>query len=68
MLSTQDIKRTFGTILDLGAGPGHFARLVESEKAQRVTMADLSCRKILLSGMVPCDNSLCTSEITSSRT
>jgi len=41
-LHAQDIKRKFNTILDLGSGPGHFARLVESETAEKVVMVDSS--------------------------
>ncbi|KAJ7044784.1 S-adenosyl-L-methionine-dependent methyltransferase [Mycena alexandri] len=35
-----DIKRTFGTILDLGSGSGHFTKLLEPEKAQKSVMMD----------------------------
>jgi 23S rRNA U2552 (ribose-2'-O)-methylase RlmE/FtsJ len=38
----QDIKRDFNTILDLGAGPGHFAKLVEKKLASKVIMLDSS--------------------------
>ncbi|KAJ7368776.1 S-adenosyl-L-methionine-dependent methyltransferase [Mycena albidolilacea] len=37
-----DIKRTFGSILDLGSGAGHFTKLLEPEKAQKSLMVDLS--------------------------
>ncbi|KAJ7755999.1 S-adenosyl-L-methionine-dependent methyltransferase [Mycena metata] len=37
-----DIKRTFGTILDLGSGSGHFTKLLEPEKAQKSVMMDSS--------------------------
>ncbi|KAJ7228220.1 S-adenosyl-L-methionine-dependent methyltransferase, partial [Mycena pura] len=38
----MDIKRTFGTILDLGSGSGHFTKLLEPVKAQKSVMIDLS--------------------------
>ncbi|KAJ6451497.1 S-adenosyl-L-methionine-dependent methyltransferase [Mycena vitilis] len=37
-----DIKRTFGTILDLGSGSGHFTKLLEPDKVQKSVMIDLS--------------------------
>ncbi|KAJ7167616.1 S-adenosyl-L-methionine-dependent methyltransferase [Mycena filopes] len=37
-----DIKRTFGTVLDLGSGSGHFTKLLELEKAQKSVMLDSS--------------------------
>ncbi|TFY79567.1 hypothetical protein EWM64_g4446 [Hericium alpestre] len=37
-----DIKRKFGTILDLGSGPGHFTKLLEKGQAEQVTMVDMS--------------------------
>jgi len=39
---TQDIKRNFGTIIDLGSGPGHFTRLLEPDKVQKSVMLDSS--------------------------
>ena len=38
----QDIKRKFNTVLDLGSGPGHFAKLLETETTQKVVMLDSS--------------------------
>ncbi|KAI0268307.1 S-adenosyl-L-methionine-dependent methyltransferase [Gloeopeniophorella convolvens] len=37
-----DIKRQFTSILDLGSGPGHFSKLLELDRTQKVTMLDLS--------------------------
>jgi len=37
-----DIKRKFNTVLDLGSGPGHFAKLLEAETTQKVVMFDSS--------------------------
>ena len=42
----QDIKRTFSTVLDLGSGPGHLSKLLESNKVKKAIMLDSS-------GMVP---------------
>ncbi|KAJ6561530.1 S-adenosyl-L-methionine-dependent methyltransferase [Mycena vulgaris] len=38
----MDIKRTFGTILDLGSGSGHFTKLLEPERAKKSIMVDSS--------------------------
>ncbi|KAJ7639279.1 S-adenosyl-L-methionine-dependent methyltransferase [Roridomyces roridus] len=38
----MDIKRTFGTVLDLGSGSGHFTKLLEPERAKKVIMIDSS--------------------------
>ncbi|TBU28754.1 S-adenosyl-L-methionine-dependent methyltransferase [Dichomitus squalens] len=38
----QDIKRKFNKILDLGSGPGHFSKLLDSEITQKVLMLDSS--------------------------
>ena len=38
----QDIKRRFTTVLDLGSGPGHFSKLLDSETTQKVLMLDSS--------------------------
>ncbi|KAI0082545.1 S-adenosyl-L-methionine-dependent methyltransferase [Panus rudis PR-1116 ss-1] len=38
----MDIKRKFNSILDLGSGPGHFAKLLESEQTNKVVMLDSS--------------------------
>ena len=38
----QDIKRKFNTVLDLGSGPGHLAKLLETETTQKVVMFDSS--------------------------
>ncbi|KAJ7437094.1 S-adenosyl-L-methionine-dependent methyltransferase [Mycena galericulata] len=38
----MDIKRTFGTILDLGSGSGHFSKLLEPERAKKSIMIDSS--------------------------
>ena len=40
----QDIKRKFNTVLDLGCGPGHFSKLLDSETTQKVVMVDSSGR------------------------
>lgn len=40
----QDIKRTFSSVVDLGSGPGHFTRLLESEKVKKSIMIDSSSR------------------------
>ncbi|QRW15966.1 methyltransferase domain protein [Rhizoctonia solani] len=37
-----DIKRRFPHILDLGAGSGHFTKLLDSDVTDRVTMLDMS--------------------------
>ncbi|PPR02664.1 hypothetical protein CVT24_002147 [Panaeolus cyanescens] len=37
-----DIKRNFGTMLDLGAGPGHFSKLLEKDKVQKSILIDSS--------------------------
>jgi len=37
-----DIKRKFSSILDLGSGPGHFSKLLEKDKVQKVIMMDSS--------------------------
>jgi NADH dehydrogenase [ubiquinone] 1 alpha subcomplex assembly factor 5 len=42
----QDIKRSFNTVLDLGSGPGHLSKLLESDKVKKAIMLDSS-------GMVP---------------
>lgn len=39
----EDIKRKFKTVLDLGSGPGHFAKLIETSKAEKCIMVDSSC-------------------------
>ncbi|KAF5321083.1 hypothetical protein D9619_000557 [Psilocybe cf. subviscida] len=38
----MDIKRTFGTVLDVGSGPGHFSKLLERDKVQKSIMLDSS--------------------------
>jgi len=38
----QDIKRKFDTIVDLGAGPGHFSKLLEPDKTRKVIMIESS--------------------------
>ncbi len=40
--ATQDIKRKFGTVLDLGSGPGHLTKLLDREKVQKSIMLDSS--------------------------
>lgn len=40
--SIQDIKRKFDTIVDLGSGPGHFAKLLELSKTRKCIMIDSS--------------------------
>ncbi|KAI0284263.1 S-adenosyl-L-methionine-dependent methyltransferase [Russula aff. rugulosa BPL654] len=42
----QDIKRNFSSVLDLGSGSGHFAKLLESDQTKKVTMLDLSKRTL----------------------
>lgn len=42
----MDIKRKFSSVLDLGSGSGHFARLFESDQTKKVTMLDLSKRTL----------------------
>ncbi|KAF8165669.1 S-adenosyl-L-methionine-dependent methyltransferase [Crassisporium funariophilum] len=37
-----DIKRKFGTVLDLGSGPGHFSKLLETDKVKKSIMFDSS--------------------------
>ncbi|KAG6828657.1 hypothetical protein H0H92_007126 [Tricholoma furcatifolium] len=37
-----DIKRKFNSIVDLGSGPGHFSKLLESDKAAGSIMIDAS--------------------------
>lgn len=44
----QDIKRKFNTILDLGSGPGHFSKLLETTTTSKVTMLDSSGKLLLL--------------------
>ncbi|KAF5333099.1 hypothetical protein D9611_002682 [Ephemerocybe angulata] len=38
----MDIKRSFNTVLDLGSGPGHFSKLLESDKAKKTVMLEMS--------------------------
>lgn len=38
----EDIKRTFRTVVDVGSGPGRFARLLSAEKVGKVVMIDSS--------------------------
>jgi len=38
----QDIKRTFNSILDLGSGPGHLSKLLETDKVKKSIMLDSS--------------------------
>jgi len=42
VISLQDIKRKFNTVVDLGSGPGHFSRLLETDKVQKSIMLDSS--------------------------
>ncbi|KAG6856792.1 hypothetical protein H0H87_000760 [Tephrocybe sp. NHM501043] len=37
-----DIKRKFNTVVDLGSGPGHFSKLLESNKANKSMMIEAS--------------------------
>ncbi|KAI0686487.1 S-adenosyl-L-methionine-dependent methyltransferase [Cytidiella melzeri] len=37
-----DIKRKFDTILDLGSGPGHFSKMLETTNTMKVVMLDSS--------------------------
>ncbi|KAK7054105.1 S-adenosyl-L-methionine-dependent methyltransferase [Favolaschia claudopus] len=41
-----DIKRSFGSVLDLGSGAGHFTKLLEPEKARKSIMVDLSQKSL----------------------
>ncbi|KAI5119596.1 hypothetical protein M0805_005766 [Coniferiporia weirii] len=41
-----DIKRRFGSVLDLGAGTGHFSKLLEPENAGKSIMLDLSRKSL----------------------
>ena len=43
LINSQDIKRSFNTVLDLGSGPGHFSKLLERDKVQKSIMLDSSC-------------------------
>ncbi|KAH8118662.1 S-adenosyl-L-methionine-dependent methyltransferase [Phellopilus nigrolimitatus] len=45
-----DIKRSFKTVLDLGAGAGHFSRLLEPENAGKSLMLDLSQKNLQRDG------------------
>lgn len=38
----QDIKRKFGTVLDLGSGPGHFSKLIEEGMTKKAVLLDSS--------------------------
>ncbi|KAH9077223.1 S-adenosyl-L-methionine-dependent methyltransferase [Lactarius deliciosus] len=38
----SDIKKKFPSILDLGSGSGHFSKLLEPDRTQKVTMVDMS--------------------------
>ncbi|KAH9062744.1 S-adenosyl-L-methionine-dependent methyltransferase [Lactarius vividus] len=38
----SDIKRKFPSILDLGSGSGHFSKLLEPDRTQKVIMVDMS--------------------------
>lgn len=42
----MDIKRHFPHILDLGAGSGHFTKLLDAEITDRVTMLDMSVHSL----------------------
>ncbi|KAF8505729.1 S-adenosyl-L-methionine-dependent methyltransferase [Russula emetica] len=42
----SDIKRKFSSVLDLGSGSGHFAKLLESDQTKKVTLLDLSKRTL----------------------
>lgn len=37
-----DVKRTYTSILDLGSGPGHFSRLIESHLTKKIVMMEMS--------------------------
>ena len=37
-----DIKRKFNTILDVGSGPGHFSKLLETETTKKAVLLDSS--------------------------
>ncbi|KAF7789455.1 hypothetical protein EIP86_000400 [Pleurotus ostreatoroseus] len=38
----MDIKRKFSSVLDLGSGPGHFSKLLDTEITDKVVMLDAS--------------------------
>lgn len=38
----KDIRRKVDNIVDLGAGPGHFSKLLDPENARKVIMLDIS--------------------------
>ncbi len=38
----QDIKQKFKVVLDLGSGPGHFSKLLDSESTEKAVMVDSS--------------------------
>ena len=38
----QDIKREFGSVLDLGSGPGHFSKLLEAPRVRKSVMLESS--------------------------
>ncbi|KAI0089255.1 S-adenosyl-L-methionine-dependent methyltransferase [Irpex rosettiformis] len=38
----MDIKRKFNTILDLGSGPGHFSKMLDTTNTEKVVMFDSS--------------------------
>lgn len=40
----MDIKRKFDTVVDLGSGPGHFSKLLETDKVKKSIMIDSSGR------------------------
>ncbi|PVF94775.1 S-adenosyl-L-methionine-dependent methyltransferase [Serendipita vermifera] len=37
-----DIKRTYNNVLDIGSGPGHFSKLIESKLTKKVTLMEMS--------------------------
>ncbi|KAG8825045.1 hypothetical protein FRC17_008878 [Serendipita sp. 399] len=41
-----DVKRKYESVLDVGAGPGHFSRLIESKLTDKIVMLELSERSL----------------------
>ncbi|KAG8822216.1 hypothetical protein FRC17_009618 [Serendipita sp. 399] len=41
-----DVKRKYESVLDVGAGPGHFSRLIETKLTDKIVMLELSERSL----------------------
>ncbi|KAG8821733.1 hypothetical protein FRC19_007340 [Serendipita sp. 401] len=41
-----DVKRKYESVLDVGAGPGHFSRLIESKLTNKILMLEMSERSL----------------------